>query len=743
MNQYTVYANKTELQIRTASVNPAPYHRVQRMEYVQFMLREPVVLHIKSETLVTEAVIRPLSLGMKAELKNGEIQIRIERPVKFSLEINGQMLGNLLVLAEEDRYAAFDPYGAHVRYFPAGVQEADIITVKEDHTIVYLEEGAYIHGKINLDHCSDVMVCGYGAISMERYPYEMRPTHNRTVDIRFCTRVTVRDITILDTNDWSLRVLGSEDVHIDNVKIIGFRGNSDGVDVCGSRRVLVENVFTRVWDDSLVVKGLDTGDAEDITFRNCILWNDFARPMEIGVELRTDHVRRICYENIDILHSPTGYPLMGIHHGDRALVSDIVFENIRIEDAPSAQLFDLRITPSYWNRDNRMGAIRDIVFRNIRLYGTGLPCLLSDSRIQGYSEEHEIRNVRFESINICGKTPGSPEALGLICRDFAKEISVIPAPNLEELRPVKTRIWMETPFARRTDGWYEGTAAVQFENQEPFSRTKEVWLQVSPAVSGRCDREKKSVTIPANGTAVLRWSLVIQPGTWCIALQSDDPEIRYAFLYERLDWIIGSEFAAQPLEFTDCRNNRFGTMQARVRENGLELKSPLFVRKDVSITLYAAVPVERQPGEVVFSAEETDFGGAPALIWSAHGIEAAPQLRCPLEITLVFKNEPKVKEIRAVTIRKAKAEDTETKPAGVKSAETAEIKTEESETVRIPFEDLGLPDKTTHFWLEIAADLPETRQYRYPYTLFHSVTPKTTAHMFGNCRVIEPFSNTL
>ena len=108
--------------------------------------------------------------------------------------------------------------------------------------------------------------------------------------------------------------------------------------------------------------------------------------------------------------------------------------------------------------------------------------------------------------------------------------------------------------------------------------------------------------------------------------------------------------------------------------------------------------------------EETDLGQVPAILDGRHGPEAAPQLRCPLEIILVFKNQPKVKEIR-----------------------TYEIKGGEKKQVRIPLEELGIAAGKNDLWLEIELDLPELRGYHYPLCLFHSVTPKTAAHMYGNC----------
>ena len=104
----------------------------------------------------------------------------------------------------------------------------------------------------------------------------------------------------------------------------------------------------------------------------------------------------------------------------------------------------------------------------------------------------------------------------------------------------------------------------------------------------------------------------------------------------------------------------------------------------------------------------------PAVIEGNHGLETAPQLRCPLEITLVFKNEPKVGEIHTFTVKGG-----------------------ENERLLIPLEELGLSGKDRHFWMEIEARLPEVEKLRYPYTLFHSVSPLTTAHMYGNCRIMK------
>ncbi|HJC88447.1 MAG TPA: hypothetical protein H9926_10580 [Candidatus Eisenbergiella intestinigallinarum] len=719
---YKVYQDDTELKIRTASIYPSPYLENRKMEYVQFPVSGTTFLTVRSAAAVHSAVIRPLSLGLKPELKDGTIRIRLDGPVKFSLEINGSCRDNLLVLAEKPAYE--DAPGCwekekeegRLLYFPAGVHDAGILTVTQDDTVVYLEEGAYVNGKLDLDHCDRVTVCGYGVLTMEKYPLEMRNVYQRCVNAMYCKDLTIRDITIMDSNDWSLRINGCENVLVDNVKIIGCRGNSDGVDVCGSRNVLVQGVFTRVWDDSLVVKALDTGDVENVVFRNCILWNDFARPMEVGVELRADHVRGVRFENIDVLHSPTGYPLMGIHHGDRARVEDIVFDNIRIEDAPGAQLFDIRIAPSYWNRDNRMGDIRNITFSNIQVNGRpGLDRLLSDSRLQGYSAQHDIQGVRFEKIKILGKTVHDAESCGLLCLEHVNGVAFRKDPEAEPLSMIRTRLETDGPFTLQEDGSYAGTVVLSLTNPSQEEREKKIRLEISPAHLGEYDRSERTVRLPAGKEVRIACPVRLSAGKYVLALQSEDPEIRCAWQYLALDCVLREweEKKAVCLPFVNYFGERPGSLRMGIRNDRLHLSSELLKREDCSLILHAAQPVPRQEGEAVFSVEETDFGVVPAVLYRNGGYEAAPQLRCPLEITLVFKNEPKVKEIRSVTV-----------PGGCGEAE-------------VELSQLGLEPDTKHFWLEAELRLPELEKYRYPCTLFHSVTPLTAAHMYGNC-VVEP-----
>lgn len=703
---YQVKWQGTEVPVHVAAVYPSPYRAEEKMEYVQFEWHEAAKLRICSAVPVRSAVVRPASAGIVACIADGIIELEITRPAKLSLEINGSAENNLLILPEEGMDVPAQE-GANVVCFPEGVHEAGIVTIDRDDTVVYFAPGAYVHGKLTLSNCSRVTVCGYGVLSMECYPYESRPVYARCIDAVGCRNLVIRDLTIMDSNDWSLRVMGCEDVLVDNVKIFGCRGNSDGVDVCGSRRVTVQNIFTRVWDDSLVVKALDTGDVEDVTFRNCVLWNDFARPMEVGVELRADRVHRVKFENIDVLHMPTGYPVMGIHHGDRAVVSDVTFENIRIEDAPGAQLFDLRITPSYWNRDTKMGCIRDVVFRNIRVLGApGLTQLMSDSRVEGWNEEHNICGVTVENIDLCGKTPAGADVLGICNTPFAQGVRVIPHPLLEPMRLIGTRVRAAKDFTLREDGLYEGKLEIVLNSFAEKSVEKEVWLRLSPETNAGADPIPERIWLEPGEERVLSYPVVLAPGKYLAAVQSRDPEVQYSWTYLQLDWDLSRGGMRR---FTNYWGEDAGWVRAYTRSGVLVIESSVLRETENSLVLYAAMPVQCERGEAVFSVEETDYGRSPAILNGAQGLEAAPQMRCPLEITMVFRAQPKT-EIHTYVAQGNGA--------------TA---------VRIPLTELGISEEAKEFLLEIEARTPNFAGRRCPMTLFRSPSPRTSAHMFCRC----------
>lgn len=699
---YSVLKNGEPLRVYNCKVYPKPYNSTEYMEYVMFNVNDREEIVIESETEIKSAVIRPLSADISFEISFGKIVLSIDRPVKLSVEINGSSNNNLMLFAYQEEFIGSTHNYVKIK---KGEYKTGILPIENDNTTVYIEEGATLYGHIVAKNCNNITICGRGKVCMERYTYEMRKNFARSIDIINCKNVTINGIIIDDSNDWSMRITGCDNVNISDVKIFGCRGNSDGIDICGSRNVTVSDIFTRVWDDSFVVKALDTGNCENITFRNSVLWNDFARPMEVGVELRADEVKNIKFENIDIIHSATGYPLMGIHHGDHAKVSDIVFDNIRIEDTPGAQLFDIRIADSVWNRDNKMGNIRNVTFSNIKYLGTdNNDILLSNSRVEGFSEKHNIKNVNFHNIDIKGKYALTPRELGLDVYEFVDGISVT-ADTLEKERAVlKSEILIQNDF-KSDHGYYKGTIKVILYNDSDETMNGIVTFAISPKNTEK--EQSFEYNVKSNDSKSYEFNLNLQAGKYIFYLKNNKNEIENTFMYLELPLVVTENIMDCPkYQFVNYYNTKCTEVRIATKDNKLLVMNES--EKQTEFLLYTAMPVPRADGEVVFSAEETDFGEIYALLKKGNELVPAPQLRCPAEITYVFKNEPRVKEI-------------------IKT----QFKLNKGDIIELPFEKLGISENADDFIMELEANVEETSRFRYPYTLFHSTMPDKTAHMYG------------
>ena len=87
-----------------------------------------------------------------------------------------------------------------------------------------------------------------------------------------------------------------------------------------------------------------------------------------------------------------------IHNGDRAVVRNALYENIRVEDSRGI-LVDFKILDSQYSKDKEKGQIKDITFRNISIdEETLLP-----SMFLGYNDSHTIDNVLFDNFRINGR----------------------------------------------------------------------------------------------------------------------------------------------------------------------------------------------------------------------------------------------------------------------------------------------------------------------------------------------------
>ncbi|MBA7588513.1 hypothetical protein ES708_30572 [subsurface metagenome] len=222
------------------------------------------------------------------------------------------------------------------------------------------------------------------------------------VHFKNCSNIEVDGVIFNDAPFWTLVFSSCRNVTVNNVKVFGYVDNSDGINVVGSKNITINDVFIRNNDDCIALKGMPD-DVENVRVTNSILWSDRACGLQIGHETLMKSVSDVRFSNIDILEQRNryiGHYAMGIFNGDSAIVSDIAYENIRVENCE--RLISLIVEKGFYNKSPKRGRIENIRFKNIYSYKT------ADIHLSGFSEENAVRNVSFENIYLNDK-PVEPE----------------------------------------------------------------------------------------------------------------------------------------------------------------------------------------------------------------------------------------------------------------------------------------------------------------------------------------------
>ena len=104
--------------------------------------------------------------------------------------------------------------------------------------------------------------------------------------------------------------------------------------------------------------------------------------------------------------------VLTIHNADRARVHNVVYEDIRIEDAQE-KLVDIKILDSKYSLDRVRGEVEDVYFRNITVEGPVFPV----SIIRGFEMHQEIRwprRIHFENVAVHGSVMKSANQMRMV-----------------------------------------------------------------------------------------------------------------------------------------------------------------------------------------------------------------------------------------------------------------------------------------------------------------------------------------
>ena len=380
--------------------------------FASFDLGGRVQVTVTCPEVIDHAAILPASSGIKPVISGHSLVFTVSKPCQLEVDVNGDWLHSLQLFVNPREADAPDPHDPNVIYYGPGLHQVEDVVVGSGKT-VYIAGGAVVYGKVepglknrtSVTAVSEsqggaifslmgdnIKLCGRGIIDGS-----LCPAHTRNIITVCGTNVTLEGVVVRDSSTWTIPIRSSERVTVKNLKIFGWRGNSDGIDICNSRRVGVTGCFIRTMDDLVVIKTpvRGAGESAHITVKGCVLWNELAHALTIGAELR-ENVEDVRFTDCDIIHDRGREWLMRVYHCDDGDIHDVTFDNIRAEDAK--RLIGLWIGTAKWSKDAERGHIENITFKNITASGKNMSVDL-----KGWDSQHGIRNINFQKVLVNGQ----------------------------------------------------------------------------------------------------------------------------------------------------------------------------------------------------------------------------------------------------------------------------------------------------------------------------------------------------
>jgi hypothetical protein len=384
--------------------------------FAYFDMSGPVTVTIACPEPIRSAKVLPSSWKIVPAIEGQRLTFSLTEPKPITVEVNGNWVGALHLFANPPEAPAPRPDDPNVIYFGPGVHEVAGVTVGSGKT-VYVAAGAVVKGTaegrrpvftLQGEH---IVLRGRGVIDGS-----LCPTHSRNLLLVRGKDITVEGVIFRDSSVWTIPIRQSDRVTVKNAKLLGYRANSDGIDVCNSRDVTIEGCFIRTLDDLIVVKtDKGQGEARRIVARKCVLWNEVAHALSVGAEIRED-VDDVLFQDCDVIHDKGREWTLRVFHCDAARVSNVRFENIRIEESP--RLISLWIGKFVWTRDPERGHIQNVAFKDVVAVADPLRIELT-----GFDETHAVSDVVFQDVRINGRPLTRAD---VATNTFVRNVSVNP-----------------------------------------------------------------------------------------------------------------------------------------------------------------------------------------------------------------------------------------------------------------------------------------------------------------------------
>ena len=375
----------------------------------------------------SQTVIRPLSEGIKPAIEGNKIRFTLYHPCNISVEPWG-IRRPLQIFANPPEKNKPDINADNVRYYGPGVHYVDPVDLQANDT-VYIDGGAVVYTRPQEEYTDGGTYYGYRIQSL---PATFSAYRDKTGQDNKIENITIRGRGILsgantlnylqrhqllrifgvknarvdgivlhESSAWNMFVAQCDGVYINNIKMVGFYANNDGIDFCDSINGVVENCYAHNADDSFLIKSW--AEVYNVHFRNCVVWNTVSTAFGAVCEV-IQPISDVSYKDCTVIHSTNPLwtdiagGIMGIWDNGAADIDGMLFENIAIEDAIAGKE-PIKISV-YTNLDESKkehAEVKNIVFKNITIDSRDESIKLTTPFTDG------IKDITFENVTINGK----------------------------------------------------------------------------------------------------------------------------------------------------------------------------------------------------------------------------------------------------------------------------------------------------------------------------------------------------
>ena len=263
------------------------------------------------------------------------------------------------------------------------------------------------------EECENISITGKGKIAGnfksvfdlsqtdERWrPHYPRPEWRmaQMIFLAACRNVTIKDVTMCDSQYWTCFLLDCEEVEITGVKIRCDRMviNADGLDIDCCRNVRIAECDIDCGDDCIALRANETHacravPCEHVTVENCLLRSP-ACAVRVGVG--NGVLKNSTLKNLQIRESAIGIGICPSYTPGRCVnIENILFEDVTFEGRAAFVLIPL------WGAirdedDPEIKPVKDIIFRNFQGKCSG------SSFIGGPVNKEMFSGIKLEDVTL-------------------------------------------------------------------------------------------------------------------------------------------------------------------------------------------------------------------------------------------------------------------------------------------------------------------------------------------------------